>query len=284
MTLRLKRPLVFMTQSIGPFKTKSASTARLGAILSEASWIMARDALTIEVVKDIAPNARVSLIPDMAFYMSSLPEVARIERTPRAVRVAPQIGVSVRHWTHFRGQDAEIGMHRYLDAVARTVSQVVRELGAEVSFVSTSQGVPSYPFDDSRVAQEVASLLPSDVEPNVHVDSQFRTPYELIRKFASLDALVATRMHAVILGWLAGTPAVGIAYEPKTKELYDRYGIPALVHNIETLQAAELVDDVVRCLNHSVEDISVLRLRVDQEVSALNRTGRELQRIVENAT
>jgi colanic acid/amylovoran biosynthesis protein len=72
------------------------------------------------------------------------------------------------------------------------------------------------------------------------VDSAFHTPTELLTKLATFDAIVATRMHAAILGLSAGTPVLAIDYEDKARRLFRNLGVPEWSVDIESASPERL--------------------------------------------
>jgi colanic acid/amylovoran biosynthesis protein len=146
------------------------------------------------------------------------------------------------------------------------VIHLVRHHNAYVTFISTCQGVPGYPFDDSELAREIRASLPADVMGAVAVDDAFHSPEDLIETISSCDFVIATRMHMAILALCAGTPVIGIAYEFKTKELFRNMGMEDLVLDIESLSpshACSLVDRLIGTLGGTrrkvIEAVSMQR-------------------------
>ncbi len=146
----------------------------------------------------------------------------------------------MRYWQHFSDGDVEERNDRYRAAIGKLVEDVVERRGAEVTFVSTCQGVPEYWTDDSATAELIAEQLPAHVRDRVHVDRAFRRPADYIRLLAGFDLSVATRMHAGILALIAGTPVLPIAYEFKTRELFTRLGMADWVQDIESVTGPSL--------------------------------------------
>jgi colanic acid/amylovoran biosynthesis protein len=134
-------------------------------------------------------------------------------------------------------------------AVREAVTWLIRTREAEVTFLSTCQGLPQYWTDDSRIATEIAEGLPDDVRHKVTVRRDYVPPHVLQEEFAGFDLVLATRMHAAILALNAGTPVVAIAYEFKTIELFRSLGVPELAHDIETLSGHRLIDSLAACLD-----------------------------------
>lgn len=101
-------------------------------------------------------------------------------------------------------------------------------------------GRPEYWTDDSRfAAQLVAELLPG--EPNIHVDTSFRTPEQLADALRGFDVAIATRMHFAILALAVATPVVAIAYEFKSRELLRAMGREAWAFDIEEVSSEGLL-------------------------------------------
>ncbi len=148
------------------------------------------------------------------------------------------VAVSARNWPYARGE-ADRANATYRDAVAEAVTWLVRDRGANVTFVSTCQGVPEYWTDDSAVAEAIQEQLPADVVDHVTVDRAFHRPAELMELLASFDLALATRMHMAILALVAGTPVFPIAYEFKMRELAERVGLGAWVQDLEDVRPGE---------------------------------------------
>lgn len=129
-------------------------------------------------------------------------------------------------------------MKSYARAIADLTEHFVR-LGGHVHFLSTCQGVTGY-ADDSSLAVEIAAQCNVDRDA-ITVSRESHGPHELIRLFKEMDFVVATRMHAAILAWLAGTPVLPIAYEFKTTELFRAWAPSVQVLDIETIGTPGLV-------------------------------------------
>src|SRR5262249_44298517 len=137
--------------------------------------------------------------------------------------------------------------------------------GAEVTFISTCQGIPEYRYDDSKVAEEIVRSLPETVQKKVRVVREFHRPELLIEILRGFDLLVATRMHAAILALVAGTPVLPIAYEFKTTELFQHLGLGQWVQEIENVRADALARSVEALLGDLPALRAVIAKRVAQE-------------------
>lgn len=236
-TLALGRPLILFTQSLGPFDGLRQRWL-LRFVLRRARLILVRDERSVGHLRALGVAANVRVAADAAF---ALAPAAPARGRPDRLAPAPRIAVSVRDWPHFRG-GAEAGMERYRAAVAAFVTELVQRHGAEVTFLSTCQGIPDYWTDDSAEAERIAALVPAELRARIVIDREFRTPARLIDAFAGFDMVVATRMHAAILALAAGTPVLAIAYEFKTRQLFARLGLDDFTLDAETLTGDGLID------------------------------------------
>lgn len=234
-------PTFLYTQSLGPF-TRPDARRLMTRVLSACAAVFLRDERSREHARELgADESRLHVHPDAAFVLSQTGEHGRSGGRPR-------IAISVREWSHFGGEARDSGMKRYMRAVAGAARALVRDRDAEITFLSTCQGVPAYWTDDSTIADTIRRELLHDL-PNVHVDSAFRSPVELRDAYGEFDLVIATRMHAAILALCGGTPVVPIAYEFKTRELFESLGMAELVDDIDSISAASLTTRATTALD-----------------------------------
>lgn len=261
----LGRPMVLFTQSLGPFNGRRRWLVRRA--LGHARLALVRDEPSRRHLADIGlPSGRIAQCADAAFALAVGGGGAVQASGGRPLRVA----ASVRDWPHI-GRQGTGGMDSYLDAVAAAVDRLVRGHQAEVTFLSTCQGMPEYWTDDATMADKIVDRLSPNVRSSVHVDRRFREPRTLVAKFAEFDLVLATRMHAAILALCAGVPVVPIAYEFKTVELFRRFGLDDYVQTIEDVSGDSLSATVERALAARTE----LCRRLPDSVAAARRSAFE---------
>lgn len=186
------------------------------------------------------PAHRVQVLADPVFGLEG--DAAGNRRGDRAV-----IGLSIAPVFHLEslwpGQ-----AQRYQDYV-RALAEACRELasrGHDLRFLPMQEDV------DRKVFQDLDTLLPGVV-------SFHPLPGDVegaIRELGHLDALVAMRLHAGILGAIQGVPPVGIIYHPKVAAFLDRIGMRHLAEELgdgsnwreSGLDAARLVRSVETAL------------------------------------
>ena len=271
---RLRKPLVFLPQSAGPFR-KPENREGLRPVLEAADLVLLRDERSLQHVVEIgADPARCRVVPDIVFALARPEPAGSVERAGSAG--PPRLAVSVREWAFFRDKDKQRGMADYADALRAAVTSAVRERGAEVTFVSTCQGRPEYVRDDSAFALRVAEGLPEDVREHVVVDRAAHHPQELIDLLGTFDAMLSTRLHGAISAVCAGVPTATIAYEYKTTEVWGQLGLPEWAVDIDDVTPQVLSERVLALL----DDAPRVRKLVTAAVPAMAAGAEEVGALV----
>jgi len=242
LALYLQKPLVFFTQSLGPFANPSNRKA-LRPIFEDSITILVRDEQSRRNLNDLGiTNTKLHLAADAAFALSNLEalQAAKVRRQWTASKL--RVAISVREWRHFKTVEPEQGMKQYCDALRALTTHLVEKQNAEVTYLSTCQGMPEYWTDDSRLAQTIVDGLSEGIRRSVSVNSGFHGPDALATILKDYDLVIATRMHMAILALGVGTPVLPIAYEFKMKELFERLGQGRWVQDIETISADGLIN------------------------------------------
>jgi len=276
-SLLMDKPLVFYTQSLGPFSNKHNRTA-LRKIFSSALLILLRDEKSHEHLMNLDVDMRkVYVFPDIAFG-SPINEIPKKDTARKFYqKQSLNVGISVRYWPFFKQVDKTIGMKTYMEVMSRTVTHLKNKYNASITFISTCQGVPEYWADDSKVALKIWSHLPDNIKKDVRVDHSFHTPFELLEILASFDMVIATRMHMAILALIAGTPVLPIAYEFKTKELFKRLDLAEWTQDIETLETGTFQKVVDSFLKQFPESSEAVFNRVAKERERAMDSGKRVK-------
>lgn len=242
--LLLGRPLVFFAQSIGPFRQES-NRRRLRKVFERALLVLLRDDASHRHLEDLRPaRCRAHTCSDAAFALRCARSCGPARRRVGTANERFRVAISVRQWQHFRSVPVKTGMERFCNAVAELTAHLVKQHGAQVTYISTCQGVSEYWTDDSQVAKQIVGRIPEEQRTCIAVDDSFHRPKELIQLLESYDFVLATRMHMAIFALLSGTPVVPISYEFKTRELFERLGQGKWVQDIENIDGLSLIQSV----------------------------------------
>jgi colanic acid/amylovoran biosynthesis protein len=235
-------------QSIGPLN--SQDQARFVEASSDIDLVMVRDVFSQEVMKTLAYPGAYFKTKDAAFLMP-------LQANPHSPQ--KRVAVSVRQWGHDNRD-----MAAYLALMAKMCNYLV-QIGYEVVFLSTCQGVPNYK-DDSEVALKAQTLLETTyglTEP-ILVDRNYYTLDALMQRMQDFDLVIGTRLHMCILSWINRVPALNISYEVKGKECYDYLGIPE--YSIDFNQDAATSMETLEAFVHNLDEIKTTTLKTIENI------------------
>ncbi|GAA4303690.1 polysaccharide pyruvyl transferase family protein [Nibribacter koreensis] len=239
LTLALKKPLVFFTQSLGPFNSDE-NIKNVKRIFNQSQLILLRDEASFDNLKSIGVNMEnAHVCADVVFAVADSEIIENAKH--KSFRTPFRIIISVRDWPYFKFKGVEEGTVDYYSSIAALCEYVVQELDGEVVFISTCQGIQEYWYDDSLVAEKIFSLLPEKVKTKVIVDRSFNKPEKLKEVMQSADIAISTRMHSAIQALSVGIPVLPIAYEFKTKELFKKLIDEEFILDIESLEPKSTV-------------------------------------------
>lgn len=206
-------PLILSPQTIGPFE-RPRHRLLAAMALRRARRVFARDQRSLEFARDVAPDAPLALSTDVAF---ELPFTPPPPRTGDRLR----IGVNV---SGLLFSEAESGGNRFGLSYdyARFTRALLTDLTARADCdVHLVPHViePRLADDDSRLADRLHAEFPATIRL-----PDFTTPSEAKSAIATLDLLIAARMHACIGAFSSGTPVLPVAYSRKFAGLFGSLG------------------------------------------------------------
>lgn len=210
-------PLVLSPQTIGPF-SRQPHTALARLALGAADLVFARDPLSFDAARALAPSARIEHSVDVAFVLP-------FERQPRGPGTRVGINVSgLLYGGGYTGRN-EFGLAvDYRDFTHRLVEAFLGMDGVTVELVEHVSS-PEQPRDDDGAA--IAAV--HDRYPATVRVPAFRSPSAAKSHISGLDFLVGARMHATIAAFSSGVPVVPVSYSRKFEGLFGGLGYRRLV-------------------------------------------------------
>lgn len=228
----------------------------------QAESISVRDGESRRLLRSIeAWRKPVRQVPDLVFGLDlGTPEV------PDPVRELAEswriLAFNLRPWPAAE----EAGLH---DELARALGQVARAERVALVAFPMQAGEKM----DQRASRECLARVEADV-PKLVLDwtSNWRELFGTI--FAS-EAVLSMRLHACMLSYRLGTPAVGIHYDPKVSSLFEALGVPERSLPVETGS-----DEFSRSLRAVLADGGRVESKVNRRVRTLEgRAVEELHRL-----
>lgn len=225
---RMGLTTVLLGVSVGEFRSKG-SRWLAKAVLKSGVILYLREPRSVKVAQNdlkLDPT-RIKLIPDIAFI--SEPKKAEIIAAGPEVRV----GVTVRKHRHPHCEP-EAALRNYIQVLGDTFRQML-----DVEQNLTVYFIPQV-YEDFILASEIATYIERPERAKV-LDNGADLD-TLLKIYSTLDLLIGSRLHSVILAAVSGVPAIHIIYEPaKSFGTLDLLGMTQYGVRYEDLASDELM-------------------------------------------
>lgn len=169
-----------------------------------------------------AVGVRGRLVPDLALRAPSLARASRLTDTSWVARAT--IGWAPRS---YRRDHAAWGQSEAAEAtLVAAVRQILAETNVSVRLIAHVRARSD--DDDYSAVLRIAGELREYAE-RVVISPDPTNLDEAVARYADLDVLLTSRMHAAIFAMAVGTPALAIGYEPKVAGVMADLGLPERV-------------------------------------------------------
>ncbi|MBN1629753.1 MAG: polysaccharide pyruvyl transferase family protein [Thermoleophilia bacterium] len=195
-------PVMWYAQGLGPLHTLSARrmVARAASASQAVTW---RDPGSARLAYEVGVRAPVQLVvPDPAYALTPA-DPAEAQAELGRCGMAPgsrYLAVCPRPW---------LGRTGYLEALGEALEQAGAALDLEILLV------PFHEIQDPPVCETLAAR--PGFAGRAHVLPPVSSPALLAAVLGAAELVVAMRLHSGILAATAGTPAVVVDYDPKTR-------------------------------------------------------------------
>ena len=212
------RHLVFLGGNFGPY-TDDSYLAAYRELFRRYDGLTFRDRYSAGLFEGY-PN--VAYAPDIVFGYPA----RTAEKRPKAV-FAP---------IRMEGREGTFGIAGHAEAYRRAMVGLARELvgrGYEICLVSFCQGQG----DEQACSAIAAALTPGEREHVRRVWYQ-NSVEDVVREFEDAECVVATRFHAMVLGFAHGCRVLPVVYDQKTQKVLEDLAYP-LALRLEDLGSAD---------------------------------------------
>lgn len=219
-------PVFFYAQGIGPFR-RPVSRWLVARAAERAAGITVRDQESANLLRQSGVRRnpiRVTADPVFAWADGASPGASQVggqQAGDSPAPAPPAFGFAFRPWP---GEEVWVG------EVGRAAGQLAERYGARIRWLSFQ------PDRDLPLARRLQAACPSSSE----VVEPAGTPDQVFAQVAATDLVVASRLHALIMGVVSGRPVVGVSYDPKVDALLSELDRP-VAGRLPGLTAEELV-------------------------------------------
>jgi polysaccharide pyruvyl transferase WcaK-like protein len=249
-TLLLKKPLILLPQTYGPYKsTFVKKTARL--IIRKAKYVLCRDKKGPDAVKQLIGTRKVSQkvlhCPDVAFYLHYKQNVA-LGGTFRneEYKNKPLIGINVNGLMYNGGYTRKNMFGLELDygkLIKNIIEKFLSESDSNLILIPHNMAARGNVESDLEACEKVSHNIPENLKNRIHISDIKDTPSEVKSVISQCNFFIGSRMHSCIAALSSGIPTVGIAYSKKFIGVFESVGVEELVVDARS-------DTIESALNH----------------------------------
>jgi polysaccharide pyruvyl transferase CsaB len=221
-------PVMWYAQGLGPLHTRSARrlVAIAGSVSQAVTW---RDQDSARLAYEVGVRAPVQLVvPDPAYALTPVSAAAA-----RDALAAAGLGGDTRYIAAC--PRSWLGRSAYIENMGAALEKAAASLDLDIVCV------PFHETQDLPVCQTIAAR--PGLAGRAHVLSPVESPALLAAVLGSAELVVAMRLHSGILSATAGTPAVVVDYDPKTRAFAAQTGQSRWAVSVDELEAASCGGD-----------------------------------------
>ncbi|MDT3425167.1 colanic acid/amylovoran biosynthesis protein [Paenibacillus forsythiae] len=122
---------------------------------------------------------------------------------------------------------------------------------------------------DEEAARAILSLIPQQYADRVSLYFYKTNLEEAVSLLASSSMIIATRFHAMILGWVFGKPVFPIAYSDKTIHVMNDAHFTGTYADLKTMESLE-PESVVRSFDTNRLNVTVLARQAEKHFEKLD--------------
>jgi polysaccharide pyruvyl transferase WcaK-like protein len=261
---------VFLSVGAGPINHR-LSRLMLRPAIRMAAHQSYRDVSSARWIERISSrNGTPRVVPDLAFSLEPPPVPAPSPNGPATVGLNAIPFYDDRYWPR---SDSEI-YQAHLEKMAEFASWALQGGRRLVLLYSQTLADPRVADDLSRLLAERG--IPED-DPRIE-RPRIETTSDLFAAIGRCDYLVAGRFHCILLPFMTGRPAIGLAYHQKSFDLVEYLGLPGFCFDVGTFEVDELREralelEAIRAdaAAEAARRLPALREVLDREYDEVNR-------------
>lgn len=269
--LRNRKPVIFFPQSFGPIMHASAES-QLRRMLENESVvkILSREMPSFRYLHSLLRKNRgkIELCPDMAFKLEA--DTSSSDNQTVISLPHPIVALTLRQWRHPGSNSSRKKRrddHRYFTELMEFCRLFHQNNRGSVVLFSQSRGPGDFENDrivTQRFHERLSRILPDQHLLRIRLDD-ITPPAAIIQILKQVDILIATRFHSAIFAFIAGTPAVSIAYQSKSRGIMSLLDLSEYNVDITDFSGKRLWQLSRKILDESRD----LRLRIRRKTASL---------------
>lgn len=209
LALKCGAKVMLYANGIGPLRLEK-NKKRAAAVLNRVDLITLRESSSGDVLRELNVTApAIYVTADPAFCIKNTePQSAQKMLDRIGIGERKYFCVAVRSW---KTLNADFESH-----IAQFCSHIKENYGYEALFISMQ------PVNDEEISKKIISLIKGGA---YYLGNDFSIN-EILGITAGCEFMLGMRLHTVIYAAKAGTPVIGLVYDPKVLALMEQFSQP----------------------------------------------------------
>ncbi|RJQ26838.1 glycosyltransferase [Candidatus Parcubacteria bacterium] len=225
----LDKPLMLYAVGVGPLFSEMGKFYTR-AIVEQACLVSVRDEESLEQLQSLGiPSEQIQVTADPAFGLQ--PAVMDSEILGAGIQDGPILGIALRNW------DVGVLPDYWEGQVAGAIDAFLDLHKGSATFIPF-QDQGEILLDDFGISERIQHRL-RNVERTCILQGIY-SPAEKAGMMAQCDLILGMRLHALIFSISNGIPVVGMAYDPKVRNVMTKAGIEKYAINLEEVTSYSL--------------------------------------------
>lgn len=275
LAIMLKKNLVLLPQTIGPFKGILAK-AIARYILNRASIIYSRDHSGLSEYANSSQrriaNGKAWFCYDVGFALEPAKpdsiEIASLLKTREKRHVVVGLNISGLLYNGGYTRNNMFGLRiDYRQIILKVITLLMEKENTIVLLVPHAFHPPEHIESDQGVCAQVYDLLRARYGSRIEVVRGSYNQSEIKYIIGMCDLFIGSRMHACIAALSQNIPAVGIAYSKKFKGVMDSVGVGSFVADPREMEEQEILN----VINRAYAERSSIRNHLEQTMPDVSK-------------
>ncbi|ETJ19332.1 Polysaccharide pyruvyl transferase, partial [human gut metagenome] len=277
-SIKLRKNLVIMPQTIGPFN-KKISKVIAKKIINKANIVFVRDDISKKVLQDdLRIKRKINVSPDMAFYMEPKKDASIDKFINENDKI--KVGINISALLYNGGYNGKnmFGLKADYSKVIRCIIETFSEKkNVEIILIPHVMVESMEVEDDFRTCNRIADEFRKNKNINIHTLDKYYREDELKSIISGCDFFVGSRMHACIGAISTHVPTVPIAYSRKFIGIWDKIGLGYCVTDPRKQSEDEIISSILENFNNSKK----IKEKLDLEIPLLEKQIEKIVDIIE---
>lgn len=246
-TLNLKKTLIIMQQTMGPFNRKWVKKSAY-KILRSADQVFVRDDISKKILKENLKITRdIKYFPDMAFYMEPASNININEFIDNKDSIKFGINISALLYNGGYNGKNMFGLNvDYKSLIDNLIMKIMELNNVDIILIPHVMLENMKVEDDFNVCKEVAKKFQYKYRKKIYTIDRYYREDELKAIISGCDFFVGSRMHACIGAISTFVPTAPIAYSRKFVGIWEKINLEKCVQDPKKETEEQIIDNIIK--------------------------------------